>query len=52
MAKRKKKRSGELTERQWHEERRYGFYWYDWLWRVLRPLLVFAASFVIVCGLI
>ena len=52
MAKRKKKRSGELTERQWHEERRYGFYWYDWLWRVLRPLLVFAASFVIVCGLV
>ena len=52
MAKRKKKRSGELTEREWHEERRYGFYWYDWLWRVLRPLLVFAASFVIVCGLI
>ena len=52
MAKKKKKRSGELTEREWHEERRYGFYWYDWIWRVLRPLLVFAASFVIVCGLI
>ena len=41
-----------MTEKQWHEERRYGFYWYDWIWRVLRPLLVFAASFVIVCGLI
>ena len=52
MAKKKKKRGGELTERQWHEERRYGFYWYDWIWRVLRPLMVFAASFVIVCGLI
>ena len=52
MAKKKKKRSGEITEREWHEERRYGFYWYDWIWRVLRPLLVFAASFVIVCGLI
>ena len=52
MAKKKKKRSGEITEQEWHEERRYGFYWYDWIWRVLRPLLVFAASFVIVCGLI
>ena len=52
MAKKKKKRGGEMTEKQWHEERRYGFYWYDWIWRVLRPLLVFAASFVIVCGLI
>ena len=52
MAKKKTTRSGELTEREWHEERRYGFYWYDWIWRVLRPLLVFAASFVIVCGLI
>lgn len=41
-----------MTEREWHEERRYGFFWYDWIWRILRPLLVFAASFVIVCGLI
>ncbi len=52
MAKKKKKRTGEMTEREWHEERRYGFFWYDWIWRILRPLLVFAASFVIVCGLI
>lgn len=53
MAKKKKKRgAGGLTEREWHEERRYGFFWYDWIWRVLRPVLVFAASFVIVCGLI
>lgn len=49
MAKKKKR---EITEREWHEERRYGFYWYDWIWRALRPVLVFAASFVIVCGLI
>jgi len=53
LAKKKKKRgAGGLTEREWHEERRYGFFWYDWIWRVLRPVLVFAASFVIVCGLI
>ena len=49
MAK-KKKRSGSLTERELHERRRYGFFWYDWLWRVVRPVLVFLASFVIVFG--
>lgn len=51
MAK-KKKRSGRLTERELHERRRYGFFWYDWLWRMIRPALVFLASFVIVCGLV
>ena len=51
MAK-KSKRSGRLTERELHERRRYGFFWYDWLWRVIRPVLVFLASFVIVCGLV
>lgn len=51
MAK-KKKRSGHLTERELHERRRYGFFWYDWLWCILRPALVFLASFVIVCGLV
>jgi len=48
----KKKRSGRLTERELHERRRYGFFWYDWLWRIIRPALVFLASFVIVCGLV
>lgn len=48
----KKKRSGRLTERELHERRRYGFFWYDWLWRILRPAMVFLASFVIVCGLV
>ena len=51
MAK-KKKRSGRSFERELHERRRYGFFWYDWLWRIIRPLLVFTASFVIVCGLV
>lgn len=51
MAK-KKKRSGRLTEHELHERRRYGFFWYDWLWRLIRPVLVLTASFVIVCGLV
>jgi len=41
-----------MTERELHERRRYGFFWYDWLWKLARPVLVFAASFVIVCGLV
>ena len=52
MAKKKKRGAGRLTERELHERRRYGFFWYDWIWRLIRPLLVFAASFVIVCGLV
>jgi len=48
----KKKRSGRSFERELHERRRYGFFWYDWLWRMIRPVLVFTASFVIVCGLV
>lgn len=51
MAK-KKKRSAALGEHELHERRRYGFFWYDWLWKLFRPVLVFAASFVIVCGLV
>ncbi len=51
MAK-KNKRSGRLTEHELHERRRFGFFWYDWLWRVIRPALVFLASFTIVCGLV
>ena len=52
MAKKKKRVSRELDERELHERRRYGFFWYDWIWTVLRPVLVFACSFVIVCGLV
>ena len=53
MAKsKKKKRAKQLSERELHEQRRYGFFWYDWIWSALRPVLVFAASFVIVCGLV
>ena len=52
MAKKKKRSARELSERQLHEQRRYGFFWYDWIWRLVRPVMVFLASFVIVCGLI
>ena len=51
MAKKNKRGRREISERELHEQRRYGFFWYDWIWRLIRPVLVFATSFVIVCGL-
>ena len=52
MAKKKKRPLHEAEERELIESRRYGFFWYDWIWRVLRPVLVFVCSFVIICGLV
>ncbi len=34
-----------------HDEREYGFFWYDWLWKILRPILVFLCSLLIVVGM-
>ena len=52
MAKKKKRGGRRITEHELHERRRYGFFWYDWIWKLLRPALVFLTSFVIVCGLV
>ena len=52
MAKKKKRPLHDEEERELIESRRYGFFWYDWIWRVLRPVLVFVCSFVIICGLV
>ena len=35
-----------------HSDREYGFFWYEWLWKVLRPVLVFMCSLLIVIGLV
>jgi len=52
LAKKKKRPLHDAEERELIESRRYGFFWYDWIWRVLRPILVFVCSFVIICGLV
>ena len=52
MAKKKKRPLRDAEERELIESRRYGFFWYDWIWRVLRPILVFVCSFIIICGLV
>ena len=33
-----------------HKEREYGFYWYSWLWKLIRPILIFSIALIIVAG--
>ena len=35
-----------------HEDREYGLYWYAGLWKILRPVLIFACSVLIVIGIV
>ena len=35
-----------------HEDREYGLFWYAWLWKLVRPVLVFLCSALIVIGLV
>ena len=35
-----------------HEDREYGLFWYAWLWKLVRPVLVFLCSVLIVIGLV
>ncbi|NLX82491.1 MAG: endolytic transglycosylase MltG [Clostridiales bacterium] len=34
------------------EERAYGLYWYSWLWGIVRPVLVFVCSLLLLIGLV
>ena len=40
------------NQRTLHKEREYGFYWYSWLWHLIRPILIFTISMVIVLGVV
>ena len=35
-----------------HEDREYGLYWYAWLWKLVRPVLIFLCSVLIVIGIV
>lgn len=35
-----------------HEDREYGLYWYAWLWKIIRPVLIFLCSLLIVTGMV
>ncbi len=35
-----------------HEDREYGMYWYAWLWKIVRPLLIFLCAVLMVTGIV
>ena len=35
-----------------HEDREYGLYWYAWIWKIVRPVLIFLCSALIVIGIV
>lgn len=54
--KKKTERKAYITQRYntqtLHEEREYGLFWYSWLWKLLRPVLIFLCSALIVIGIV
>ena len=61
MAKKRKRRaqrrrpviqSEKYSIKALHEDREYGLYWYAWLWKLVRPLLIFICSVLMVIGMV
>lgn len=61
MAKKRKRRatrrrpviqSEKYSIRALHEDREYGLYWYAWLWKLVRPVLIFLCSVLMVIGMV
>ena len=42
----------DYTPEELREERRYGLFWYSWLWSLLRPLLLALCVFIVVAGVV
>lgn len=38
--------------RSLHEEREYGLFWYAWLWKLVRPVLIFVCAALVVVGMV
>ena len=45
-------KSEKYSIRALHEDREYGLYWYAWLWKLLRPVLIFVCSALMVIGMV
>ena len=62
MGKRRKRRGSQQRKplfqsekysiRALHEDREYGMYWYAWLWKIVRPLLIFLCAVLMVTGIV
>lgn len=35
-----------------HEEREYGLFWYAWLWKLVRPVMIFLCAALVVIGMV
>ena len=42
----------EYTAEELHQERKYGLFWYSWLWHILRPVALFVCVGVVVGGIV
>jgi UPF0755 protein len=40
------------NQKSLHRDREYGFFWYSWLWHIMRPVLVFLCSLIVVLGIV
>lgn len=48
----KKRPQQDYTHDTLVQEREYGLYWYSWLWTLLRPVLIFICSVLLLIGLV
>jgi len=52
----RKQREAFTTERYsiraLHEEREYGLFWYAWLWKLVRPIMIFMCAALVVIGMV
>lgn len=47
-----RKQNEEYTAEELHQERKYGLFWYSWLWHILRPVALLLCVMVVVIGII
>lgn len=47
-----KKQRRRYDHQSLYEERQYGLYWYDWLWKIARPALIVAGAALIIAGVL
>ena len=52
MKNKRRREEKEYTHQSLRDEREYGFFWYSWLWQLLRPLLIGVCVLVLVSGIV
>lgn len=52
MAKKRPFKTQRYTRETVYKDREYGIFWYAWLWQIVRPVLIFICSILIVVGMV